>query len=245
MTSVRAKLALLQQNSLATQLEAEIERLILEGVLEVGDRVNELQLAERFGVSRSPVREALRTLEASGLIEAVPNRGIFVRRVDTAQALKVYGVRAALFGYAAQLLAEAGSDADLARLVGLHGTLGSAAAAHRFADYFPLNFAFHDFIVEAGGNDVLAAQYRGLVKQLRLFRGQNLMTGDTMEVSHREHQTLVDAVLARDPARAYRAAFDHVEAGRLRVMARAAQDEADESKAAPGGIADKGPARVA
>ncbi|KQT53147.1 hypothetical protein ASG43_19415 [Aureimonas sp. Leaf454] len=228
MTGLRSKLALLQQHSLATQLEAEIERLILGGVLRVGDRVNEVQLAERFGVSRSPVREALRTLEASGLIEAVPNRGIFVRRVDTATALKVYGVRAALFGYAAQLLAEAGSDGDLGRLAELHATMGSAAEAHRFADYFPLNFAFHEFIVEAGGNDVLAAQYRGLVKQLRLFRGQNLMTGDTMEVSHREHQAIVDAVLARDPVRAYRAAFDHVELGRHRVMARAAaEDDAD------------------
>lgn len=238
MSGLHGKLALLQKHSLASQLEDEIERLILQGTLRVGDRINELQLADRFGISRSPVREALRTLEASGLIEAVPNRGIFVRRVETAQALKVYGVRATLFGYAAQLLAEVARPDDLARLQDLHGAMGAAAETHRFEVYFPLNFAFHDFIVEAGGNDVLAAQYRGLVKQLRLFRGRNLMSGDTMAVSHREHAIIVEAVVSRDPAAAYRAAFDHVELGRQRVMARVEIEDATPPGTDPIGAAD-------
>ncbi|BDA83355.1 GntR family transcriptional regulator [Aureimonas sp. SA4125] len=228
MMTAAAKLVLLQKHSLTSVLEREIEAMILRGAMPVGERINELQLAETFGTSRSPVREALRALEAAGLVEAVPNRGIFIRRVDKAFALEVYGVRAALFGYAGQLLATDGSADDHAELLSRHAAMGEAAAAHRFEAYLPLNFDFHDFIVAASGNTVLAAQYRALVKQLRLFRARNLMSGDTLAVSHREHQTIVDAVVARDGPGAYRACFDHVEMGRQRVIAQST----DESSAA-------------
>ncbi|GGD23880.1 FCD domain-containing protein [Aureimonas glaciei] len=222
MMTAAAELVLLQKHSLASMLEREIEAMILRGALPVGERINELQLAETFGTSRSPVREALRGLEAAGLVEAVPNRGIFIRRVDTAKALEVYGVRAALFGYAGQLLAETGSAGDRDELLRRHAVMGEAAAAHLFEAYLPLNFEFHDFIVGASGNTVLAAQYRALVKQLRLFRARNLMSGDTLAVSHHEHQAIVDAVVSRDGAAAYRACFDHVEMGRRRLMAQVA-----------------------
>ncbi|MBC8128751.1 MAG: FCD domain-containing protein [Rhizobiaceae bacterium] len=220
MKTALAHLALLQKNSLASTLEREIEGMILRGALPVDARINELQLAETFGVSRSPVRDALRALEAAGLVEAVPNRGLFLRRVDLARAVEVYGVRAALFGYAGQLVAELASEQDIASLRLLHAEMEEAAVAHRFEAYFPLNFAFHDAIVAASGNSVLASQYRALVKQLRLLRGRNLMSGDTLAVSHREHQRIIDAFDARDPQEAYSACFDHVERGRLRLLAR-------------------------
>lgn len=219
-----AQLGILQKHSLTSVLEREIEAMILRGALPIGERINELQLAETFGTSRSPVREALRALEAAGLVEAVPNRGIFIRRVDAASALEVYGVRAALFGYAGQLLAESGTAEQHADLQCRHAAMGAAAADHLFEVYLPLNFGFHEFIVEASGNKVLAAQYRSLVKQLRLFRARNLMSGDTLAISHREHQSIVDAVVARDGAGAYRACFHHVEMGRGRLMAQVADE---------------------
>jgi DNA-binding GntR family transcriptional regulator len=77
-------------------LEREIERVILGGEYGPGDRINEKELALRFGISRGPVREALRTLEATGLVEQVPNRGVFVRQLSAAQADDIYEVRAAL-----------------------------------------------------------------------------------------------------------------------------------------------------
>ena len=223
MVSAQAPLSFLQTRSLSSALEGLIEGLIFDGELTVGDRINEARLAERLGISRSPIREALRALEAGGIVEVKPNRGVFVRRLDTAEGLQVYGVRAALFGYAGQLLAEAAGEAERDRLRSLHDAMTAAAEAHSFEAYFPLNFAFHDFIVEASGNRVLAAQYRALVKQLRLFRARNLMFGDTLAISNREHAAIVAAITAGDPAAAYRACYDHVEHGRKRVMARAAQ----------------------
>jgi DNA-binding GntR family transcriptional regulator len=221
MDSLRESFSLIRNTSLASLLEREIEAMVLNGELASGERVPEFQLAERFKVSRSPVREALRALDAVGIIEVVPNRGAFVRRIAVEEALEVYEVRAALFAQAGRLMAARGSEESLTELGHLHVMMGEAADDHAFDRYFPLNFSFHELIVDAAGNRTLAAQYRMLVKRLRLFRARNLMFGDTLEVSHREHALIVEAILRRDPEAAGQACFDHVEQGRHRVMERA------------------------
>jgi DNA-binding GntR family transcriptional regulator len=220
MVDLRESFSLIQNSSLASVLAREIEALILNGELAAGERVSEFQLAERFKVSRSPVREALRALDAVGIVEVQPNRGAFVRRIAVEEAFEVYEVRAALFGQAGRLMAERGTDADIKLLRDLHAEMSQAAGAHDFDRYFPLNFRFHELIVDSAGNRTLATQYRMLVKRLRLFRARNLMFRDTLEVSNREHETIVDAIIRRDAEAAGRACFDHVEQGRRRVMER-------------------------
>ena len=95
---------ILRSHSLPMLLEQEIERVILGGELRPGDRINEKELALRFGISRGPVREALRSLELTGLVEQIPNRGVFVRQLTAAQADDIYEVRAALFWPGGQTL---------------------------------------------------------------------------------------------------------------------------------------------
>lgn len=223
MTSSAAHdVSFLRLTSLPMLLEREIESMILDGRLTEGGRINENQLAATFGVSRGPVREALRSLEALGLVELLPNRGVFIRSLDITQVVEMYGVRAALFGYAAQLLAGCAEPEVIARLRAMLNEMADAAQAHDFDRYYPLNFAFHDFIVERAGNGVLTTQYRGLVKQLRLYRAGNLMTGNTLELSNEEHARIVAAIEDRDAARAYQTSFDHVERGKERLLARSA-----------------------
>lgn len=219
-SSAAHDVSFLRLTSLPMLLEREIESMILDGRLSIGGRINENQLAATFGVSRGPVREALRSLEALGLVELLPNRGVFIRSLDIAQVVEMYGVRAALFGYAAQLLASRTDAGEVARLRTLLDEMTEAAQAHDFDRYYPLNFAFHDFIVEQAGNGVLTAQYRGLVKQLRLYRAGNLMTGNTLELSNEEHARIVAAIEQRDPIAAYQTSFDHVERGKERLLAR-------------------------
>src|SRR6202171_2476030 len=89
-------LQLVQSNSLPGLVQSEIEQLILRGELAVGRRVNESDLALRFGMSRGPIREALRALEESGLVRSEKNRGVFVREVSVAEADEIYDVREAL-----------------------------------------------------------------------------------------------------------------------------------------------------
>lgn len=211
-------LEILRSSSLPMLLEQEIERVILSGELVPGDRIIETEIALRFGTSRGPVREALRSLESSGLVEQVPNRGFFVRKLTTTQAGDVYDVRAALFGLAGKLLAERITDEGIAQLRTFIADMDAAVAADDFERYVKLNFAFHEYIVLGTGNAALAQQYLTLIKQLRLYRARSLMLGDAMHASHVEHHVMVDAIAARDPAKAYAAHVRHVETAKERLM---------------------------
>lgn len=208
---------ILRSSSLPILLEQEIERVILGGQFSPGDHLNEKELALRFGISRGPVREALRSLEASGLVDQVPNRGFFVRRLSASEASNVYDVRSVLFGLAGKLLAERITGDGIERLKQLMADMDAAVLADDFRLYVKLNFALHEFIVAASGNEVLAHQYLTLVKQLKLYRTHRLMLGEAMHASHCEHQVMVDAIAARDPAAAFEAHFKHVEAAKGRL----------------------------
>ncbi|SDP88575.1 transcriptional regulator, GntR family [Phyllobacterium sp. YR620] len=209
---------ILRSTSLPGLLEQEIERFILDGEVAPGGHLNEKEIAFRFGISRGPVREALRSLESSGLIEQVPNRGFFVRRLSAAEASDVYDVRTVLFGLAGKVLAERATDDDIARLRRFVEDMDEAIGADDHARYISLNFALHEFIVVRSGNEVLAQQYLTLVKQLRLHRAHSLMHGDAIHASNLEHHRMVDAIAARDPAQAFKAHANHVETAKGRLM---------------------------
>lgn len=228
MTAPDDALTILRTRSLSGVLEREIEKAILDGQIAPGRRVNENHLATRFGTSRGPVREALRALEGLGLVELVPNRGVFIRQPAEEEAIEIYDVRTVLFGLAGKLLAERVTQAEIARLRDYVGQMEAAARARDFERYYPLNLAFHEFIVDACGNATLAAQYRGLVKKLHLFRARSLVQGGGLEVSNSEHRAMVEAIAARDPELAQRAHADHVARAKARLLA-ACQRAADEA----------------
>ena len=98
----------LRKRSLVVEVRDEIERMILEGELQTGERLNEIHLADRLGVSRGPVREAARALEREGLVKAVVNQGVYVRSLSAQEALELYDLRAMLAGYLCARVAEAG-----------------------------------------------------------------------------------------------------------------------------------------
>jgi DNA-binding GntR family transcriptional regulator len=211
------ELEILKSQSLTTLLKAEIERMILDGDFGAGARINENALAARFGVSRGPVREACRALAELGLVELIPNRGVFIRRIERREAKALYDVRAGLTGLAARLLAKVATEAQLATLDSLLDRMEAAAAS--FDDYYPLNLQFHDRMVEYTGNDRLMAAYRQLVKELHLFRARGLVQGGGLAVSNAEHREIIAAVRAREPARAFEAGYCHVECGKARMLA--------------------------
>jgi DNA-binding GntR family transcriptional regulator len=208
----------LKSRSLPMLIDEEIQRVILGGEYEPGDRINEKELALRFGTSRGPIREALRSLEASGLIEQIPNRGVFVRKLSAEQAADIYDVRAALFALAGRLLAARATEDEIARLRSFVAAMDAAIKSDDFPRYVAENFAFHEFIVARSGNPVLAAQYIGLIKQLRLYRTRSLMLGSSMQASNEEHREMVEAIAAGDGERAHHAHLRHVATAKQRLM---------------------------
>jgi DNA-binding GntR family transcriptional regulator len=135
--------------------------------------------------------------------------------------MAIYDVRAALFGLAGELLAQRADPETIARLRGFLDDMDAAAAAMDFDAYYPINLAFHTFIVGATDNPVLAASYGDLVKKLHLFRARSLVQGGGLSVSNAEHRDMVEAVAARDPVRAREAFNAHVARAKARLIAAA------------------------
>jgi len=204
---------------LAKVLCDQIEAMILGGGMKPGERLNEQQLSQRFGVSRGPIREALRALEGAGFVEAVTNRGVFVRRLSVAEVRELYDIRAALFGLAGRLMAERATPEEIDLLETKLGAMERAAAQLDFEAYYPLNLEFHGMIVDGSGNRTLAQQYRSFVKALNLFRARSLVQGGGLAVSNREHREMVAAIAARDPTWAQEAHWRHVAAAKDRLLA--------------------------
>lgn len=227
----------LRTASLASVLSQELERMVISGELKPGARINEQQLAQRFGVSRGPIREAVRALEGAGLARAVTNRGVFVRQLSVTEVRELYDIRAALFGLAGRLMAERASAEEIERLNESLAAMERAAAQRDFDAYYPLNLAFHGLIVDGSGNRTLAAQYRAFVRTLNLFRARSLVQGGGLAVSNREHREMVAAIAARDPTWAQDAHWRHVAAAKDRLLAvvRAEERMKQETGADAGG----------
>jgi phosphonate utilization transcriptional regulator len=217
MTAPSSPLAILQAHSLPSAVQEEIERLILSGELPVGHRINEVALAERFGTSRGPVREALRALEECGIVRAERNRGVFVREVSLVEADEVYDLREVLDEFIGRRLAERISDEALGQLKALLAQMSAATEAGDVARYHALNLRFHDALVDAVGNSHLSATYRRLTKELLLYRLRGLAAGGGLAVSVAEHVAIVAAIEARDPTRAGRLLRDHAANSRARM----------------------------
>ncbi len=212
-------IAQMRENSLAGVVRHEIERLILSGELPTGTRVNENAIALRLGVSRGPVREACRALVELGLLDLIPNRGVFVRRMDRHDVEEVYDLRAGLTGLAGSLLAARITDAEIDRLSTLVQEMDRSAEAGEFLSFYPVNLEFHDVILQLTGNGRLIKSYRALVKEFQLFRTHGLVQSDALRESNQEHHAILAALEQRDSAAVYAASFRHVQHGKQRMFA--------------------------
>jgi phosphonate utilization transcriptional regulator len=210
-------LQLVQSNSLPALVQVEIEQMILRGDLAVGEHINESELAARFGTSRGPVREALRALEESRLVRSEKNRGVFVREISIGEADEIYDVREALDQLIGERVAERATKEQLRSLEAVVAKMAQVAARQDIKSYHALNLKFHDMLLEYTGNSRLTESYRPLTKALLLFRLRGLQDGGGFAVSNTEHGAVVDALVARDGARAGRLLRRHAAMSRARM----------------------------
>lgn len=197
--------------TLTTRVQQEIERRILTGEIKAGARVGEAALAESLGVSRGPVREAMRGLERAGLVEINANRGAIVRSIGLDEVVCLYELRGAIFAYACERVARRRTDAVVADLRRQVVAMEEAVAADQLEAYYRLNVAFHASLLELSGNVRARSTYEAIVKEMHLFRRRSLSKVPNVGASLAEHRDILDAI-DRGDADAAR------EAGRLHVV---------------------------
>ncbi len=218
--ALASEISILQNQSLTTLVQRELETRIMSGGLAPGAKLNEIEVAGQLKVSRGPVREAFRALEQAGLLRMEKNRGVFVRAISLREADEIYELRAVLDEHVGRALAARITPEGLRELRAFVEGLARASVAQDPDAYTRLNLAFHDRMVELTGNGKLVETYRRLVKELALFRREALSgNGSAMPDSTREHREIVSAIAARDADLAARLMREHAERGRARVHA--------------------------
>jgi DNA-binding GntR family transcriptional regulator len=165
-------------------------------------RLDERQLAHEFGISRTPVREAMAQLEREGFVRTVPRRGIYVVRKTKQEVIEMITAWAALESMAARLITETASDQEIAGLRRMFAAYEGDKLHARLDEYSEVNIAFHQKIIELSGNGVLIQLAENLFTHMRMIRGQTIGEEDRADRSIRDHMNIIKAIEARDTERA-------------------------------------------
>jgi DNA-binding GntR family transcriptional regulator len=197
------------QNTAAKIFE-QLEELILTGNFADGERLNELALAEKFGVSRTPIREAFQKLTASGLIEQIPRSGAFIRRPDAAEMIELFEAMAEIEASCAMLASRRITDEALQNMRDQNEACKNAMESNDVDLYYRENERFHFIVYERSGNKYLCNEAKTLHKRLKPYRRIQLQLRGRMQQSLKEHTAVVAALDAGDPHLAAEAMRDHV-----------------------------------
>ena len=192
------------------RLREAIEEEIATGRLLPGTRLDEVELATRFGVSRTPIREALRLLLGEGLVETRPQRGTVVAQVTPQRLIEMFEVMAELEAMCARLAARRMSDAELAAIEAAHESCRASAGARDADRYFYDNERFHYAIYAAAHNGFLFEQAAALQRKLRPYRRLQLRVRNRVQGSFAEHQDILDALREGDADKAVASVRRHV-----------------------------------
>ena len=194
----------------AEALRDEIEQDIVTGHFQPGERLDEQSLADRFGVSRTPIREALMQLASTGMVELHPRRGAFVVSLGLKEIIERFEAMAALEGMCGALAARRITDEQRAMLLAAHEECQNEAKNGASDPYYYANERFHQTIYEACHNTYLAEQARQLHNRLKPYRRLQLRARHRIGHSLAEHQKIVDAIMAGDSAKAEQRLRDHI-----------------------------------
>jgi DNA-binding GntR family transcriptional regulator len=207
-----------QAATLRTLVEDRLRSAILTGHFEAGQRLVERELCELFGVGRTSVREALRQLEAEGLVTTVPHKGPTVSKVDYEDAEHIYAVRVLLEGYAGEKFARDASAEDMAKLAKSVERFEEAASSGNSKDLLTAKDEFYAILLDGCGNPIVTQMLSLLHNRVNLLRGASMMQPGRLAKSVSEIREIHDAIKMRDAAKAGAACRHHVEMAARNIL---------------------------
>jgi len=189
----------IKSQALYIQVADRLRAQIYQQELQPGDPIDEMALCERYGISRTPLREALKVLSSEGLIELIPRKGSFVRSMDKVELNELFPVMAVLEGLCAREAVDNCTEKDLKKLEDMHAKLEQYASTGEIDNYYEQNFVFHQAVQDLSGNRTLQRIIGDLRKILRLARHMQLTIPGRLQASVDEHRKIMLAFRNHDP----------------------------------------------
>lgn len=220
-----------QPQPVRQQIEDQLRGAIISGAFAPGSHLSDRSLCEQFGVSRSIIREAVRLMEAEGLVTVIPYRGPFVAFLSAAEAAEVYEVRGVLEALAGQGFAERASDHERAELRQIYEELSVAGPGAGRAALLELKRRFYDVLLRGSRNAYVGRMLGHLLNRDAQLRATSLSDPGRLPQTVRELRRIVEAVERRDPDGAWRACREHVAAAAAVALRIIRQREADAQEA--------------
>ncbi len=182
------------------QVTQRLRLLLVEGQIAPGAKLNERELCEQMKVSRTPLREAIKTLAAEGLVELLPNRGAIAVELGEDDILNTFEVMAGLEGLSGELAAQRITPEELAEIEAMHYEMKAAYTRRDLSAYYRLNAAIHRAINSAARNPVLTATYQQVNARLQALRFRSNQDGEKWTRAMQEHDRMIEALQKRDGA---------------------------------------------
>lgn len=188
------------RSALHEQAAARLRTMLIEGVIPPGAKLNERELSEQLRVSRTPLREAIRTLAAEGLVDLMPNRGAVAVQMAEADVVHAFELLAELEGLSGDLAAQRVTEPELTELQALHFEMQACFARRNLSGYYALNARIHAGINAAAKNPLLTRTYDQINARLQSMRFRSNQNETKWTRAMQEHQTMIEALSARDAA---------------------------------------------
>lgn len=223
----------IQPQMLHEAVVSQLQRMIVEGVLAPGTRLNERMLCAKLRVSRTPLREAFRVLAAQGLVALLPNRGAVVLQLSAQDIEETFEVISGLEALGGELACARITEGEVNEIRALHFEMLACHAVRDLPGYYRLNHQIHDAINKAARNDVLRRTYTTINSRLQSLRFRSNFDRDKWDAAVREHGEMIEALDARDGARLGRVLRTHVLAKCASVLAQQAVEAETRPKVRP------------
>jgi len=221
-------MSIIKRTVLYEEVAEIVARMIYSNQLQPGQWIDEMQLCEELGISRTPLREALKVLASDGLVELITRKGCFVKKISVDELDELFPIVALLEGFCAQLAAENASNGQLHRLRQIHANLEHYAAEEDIVRYYEENILFHDALKSISDNSWLERLTLDLSRVIRLARQKQLQLDARLQHSLQEHRDILSAIEQRNGELASSAMSRHIQNQYLALKAKLKETAANE-----------------